>query len=249
MRAALLIYRRELAGLFVTPLGWLLFSVALSVNGLFFHTFLRGNQGDVDDALAVSMGEGLSFWALQLFLPPLLTMRMISEESRTGMLEFLLTAPVRDGAVIVGKALAAATFMALLWATVVGYALLLTALGTSPDWGLVVANYLGAVLTSTLFCSIGLVASALTNAPLLSAFLAMIFNIAVLAVGLVARPLRELLGQGFADAILSKIAVADALFSSFLRGAFDTSALVFFAAWICVLLFLATRLLEARRWL
>ena len=86
-------------------------------------------------------------------------MRMISEEGRTGILEFLLTAPVTDAAVVAGKFLAAATFMALLWTAPFAYAAAVGLAGSPNDWGLLVSRWLGALLCSALFCASGLLAS------------------------------------------------------------------------------------------
>ncbi len=246
MKGVATIYRRELAGLFLTPLGWVLFFLAMILNGLYFSAYFRATEGGVNDSLGLVLGQSLlPFWVVMVLLPPLLTMRMISEDARSGMLEFLLTAPVRDAAVIAGKALAATTFLGLLWSTNGLYALLLSALGGSPDWGLVGANIAGALLVSALFTSFGLVASALTSTPLLAGFLAFVFNIAVVSISFVRLP-----GAGDSELVETIVRKVDVLahFQSFSTGALDTADLVFFLAWTIVSLFLATRLLEARRW-
>ncbi|MEO0652568.1 MAG: ABC transporter permease, partial [Planctomycetota bacterium] len=109
MSGAWTIYRRELAGLFFQPLAWVLLFLALLFNGGMLLLWLYGSGGDVNLALAASLG-GWGFWILACVLSPLVTMRMISEESKSGLLEFLLTAPVGDAAVVFGKYLAASTF-------------------------------------------------------------------------------------------------------------------------------------------
>lgn len=247
MRGALAIYRRELAGLFVTPLGWVLLLLALVLQGVFVAAFLRVSNGDVSDSLQACLGGSYHYWALLALLPPLLTMRMLSEESRTGMLEYLLTAPVSDAAVVVGKVGAATTFMVVLWTTNLFYGLLFQALGAAPDWGQVFAGYLGAVFTSALFCAAGLVCSALTSLPMLAAFLAFLLNLLLVTlnsvvVGLVGPYRRDILDP------LALFDVIGNLTQSFLIGVFDTANVIFFVAWTAVLLVLATRLLEARRW-
>ena len=108
MQGTWVIYRRELAGLFLAPLGWVLLFLALFANGLFVYLLLDATRGDIGTVLRSALGGGTLFWALLVFLPPLLAMRMMAEESRTGTLEYLLTAPVADGAVVLGKWLAVA---------------------------------------------------------------------------------------------------------------------------------------------
>jgi len=240
------IYRRELAGLFLAPLAWILLCVTLLYNAFFFLTVLETSGGDVNIAL-IYMHQG-PFWFLVVFLPPLLTMRMISEESKSGLLEFLLTAPVTDAAVVVGKMLAATTFLALAWSSLPLFAGLVHLLGAPPDWGQVFTEWLGAVLVCALFSSLGLVASAVCGTPLLAAFLAILGNILLMvlpmAAGLVRGPWRE-----SADWALQKVNVQAHFYGSFLTGAVDSAHLVFFVAWILAALFLAVRLVESKRWI
>ena len=241
------IFRRELAALFFAPLAWVLLCIGLAYNGVWMLFFLRHTGGMVNQSLSMSLGGWLPFWMLTLALPPLLTMRMISEESRTGMLEYLLTAPVGDAAVVVGKALAATAFLAVLLLSVPIFGVACAALGAAPDWGQLFTGYLGAVLTAALFVSIGILASALSGTPLVAAFLALVLNLAVLFLPLGAGTLR-----GFApttvDWLTKRVDVMYTLRSSFLTGALDTQHVVFFVAWIAALLFAATRVVEARRW-
>jgi len=241
------IYRRELVGLFLGPLAWVLLGLALALHGFFFTYYLAGTGGDVNYALALAGGGSLLWWALMVLLPPLLTMRMISEEARTGTLEFLLTAPVRDGAVVLGKLFAAISVMAVLWSANVAYAGVLAALGAAPDWGPVWTTLAGGLCVSSLFCAIGLVASAGTGTPLLAAFLALCANLALLALPFL-RGLLVLPREHPLHALLAHVDVVAQVQGSFLLGVLDTQHLVFFAVWTAFCVVLATRFLEARRW-
>lgn len=241
------IFRREIAGLFLGPLAWVLLCIGLASSGYFFVLGLAGTQGDVMSALALTLGGGWPFWALLLVVPPLLTMRMISEEARSGVLEFLLTAPVSDFAVVFGKLLAAVAFMALLFAGVLFDGLLLELFGVSPDWGVLALGWAGAVLASALFCALGLVFSAATQTPLVAAFLAFVANLALLTLPLAA----DFFGSPPGGALRIALQQFDVVFhyqGSFLRGLLDTGHVVFFVAWTGFFGFLATRFLEARRW-
>jgi ABC-2 type transport system permease protein len=241
------IYRRELAGLFLGPLAWVLLCLALLLNGYFLTFFLAAEQGEVNDTLMLVNGGALVFWALLIVIPPLLTMRMVSEEARTGTLEFLQTAPVRDVEVVLGKLLAATTLLALLWSSALVYGATFALLGQSPDWGPLFTGLLGSVLLSALFCSIGLVASAATGTPLLAAFLAFVANIAVLALPLLGFLLR-LDRDHPVTRLLSEADVHGHFQRSFMVGVLDTRNLVFFLVWTAFFTFCATRLLESRRW-
>ncbi len=248
MTGALTIYRRELAGMFLAPLAWILLCLTLVYNGFLFTSYLAASGGEVNQSLMFVLGQSLPSWFLMAVLPPLITMRMISEESRSGLLEFLLTAPVSDAAVIAGKALAATTFMALVWSCVPLYALVVQLLGARPDWGVVLVGWLGAVLIAALFSGIGLVTSALSGTPVLAAFLGMLVNLV-----LVFLPTLLYRGSGARRGalhwLLEKVDVMAHFQGSFLSGALDSAHVAFFLAWIGGLLFLAVRLLETRRWL
>jgi ABC-2 type transport system permease protein len=249
---ALHVYRRELAGLFLRPLAWLLLVIAL----LFFGAatallVVPLVAGDVDEVLVVSLGAGWPYWALLALLPPLVTMRMISEEAKSGLLEYLLTAPVSDLAVVLGKLGAAVTFMAVLWAAVPSYALAMEWLGTSPaggpDWAPVCTGYLGSVLASAFFCAVGLAVSAATATPLVAGFLALIVNLVILLLPHFG-PLAKIGPEHWLFPALMHFNVVSQLHGSFMLGVLDTRGIAFFLVWTSFFVFLATRLLETRRW-
>jgi len=242
------VYRRELAGLFLSPLAWILLCLTLFYNAFFFLQYLQVQAGgEVNDALSLLGGGGLPFWVIVTVLPPLITMRMVSEESKSGMLEFLLTAPVNDAAVVTGKALAASTFLAVVWLCIPLYALLVQAVGPTPDWGMVCTSWLGAVLASALFCALGLVSSAASGTPLVAAFLATVVNVLVLVGPIFLRSVHGV-ARGPLLWIAMRIDVLARFQQSFMTGALDTAHLVFFVAWTAAVLFLAVRLVESRRW-
>ena len=171
-------------------------------------------------------------------------MRMISEESRSGLLEYLLTAPVTEGALIAGKFLAALTFMAVLFASGLLYAGCLHLLGAAPDWGPVLGGYLGAILSAGLFCASGLFFSALTRTPLLAAFMAFLFNLAWVMLP----RLGSLFEYPWLDRLITKVDVLAHFQSSFMVGVFDTAQVSFFVIWTLFFLFLAGLVLQSRRW-
>ncbi len=244
MRGIVAIYRREMAGLFFGPLAWVLLALAFLLNGYLFVLYLKSSGGNVDVAVRLALGDSWAFWVLLILVPPLLTMRMVSEESKSGILEFLLTAPISDAAVIVGKFLAATTFLALMWSAIFVYAAALGSLGVVPDTGIVLGGFIGAVLASALFCAVGLLASALTNTPVLAAFAAVLANIVIV----IAPLLSNLSDDPALRRAVRHVDVIDHHTHSFLLGLFDTSYAVFFVAWTALVLFLTVRALETRRW-
>ena len=252
MRGLWTIYRRELAGLFLGPLAWVVLCLALYVNGFHFSgLYLPLTQGDVAESLLFTLGGGRIFWGFMIVLPPLLTMRMVSEEARSGVLEFLLTAPVSDTAVILGKLAAATTLMTLLWSSTLVYAGIIDWLGTVPaggaDWGAVWTGLLGSIFLSALFCALGLVASAGTGTPLLAAFVALVANVVLLLLPF-AGVASGLDATHWVRQTLMKIDVLTRHQGSFMLGVLDSRDILFFLAWIAFFVFVSIRLLEARRW-
>ena len=241
MRGLAAIWRRELAALFLGPLAWTLLFLAFLFVGLNFVELLKSGGGDVDQSLRFVLV--LTFY-IAVISAPLVTMRMISEESRAGILEYLLTAPVTDAAVVTGKFLAATSFFAILAGVVFVLALVLSAQGVAPETGTLVAGWIGVVLASGLFCAIGLLASSLTSTPIVAAFAAIVLDL-----GLVLAPqLARLSSAEWVGRASSRIDVTAHLSSSFLRGAIDSAHVVFFLAGTMLFLFLAVRAVEARRW-
>jgi len=235
------IWRRETAALFLSPLAWTLLFLTLCLDGGLFVGELRDSNGDVDVAARYALV--VSFYAIVLGAP-LVTMRMISEESRSGLLEYLLTAPVTDAAVVTGKFLAATSFFAISSAAVFVYAATLASQGVSPDPGTLLSGWIGLVLSAGLFCAIGMLASSLTSMPIVAAFAAIVLGLVVV----LAPRLAVLSGVPWLASAAARIDVTDHLSSSFLRGAVDSAHVVFFLAWTALLLFFSVRLVEARRW-
>lgn len=259
MSGALVVFQREFAGLFRAPFTWIVLLVVLLLNGLLFNGYLTAS-GNVSSALDGAM-TGFSFWVWMVFLPALLCMRLVAEESRTGTLEYLLTAPVSDLAVVIGKWLAATALLAVVWTSSLTYAGVIQSVGGRPDWPAVLGTWAGTVLVSALFVAIGMLASTLTSTPLLAAFLSMVACVAWLLVPLLAEQAlgyvlpfvaqTEEARQGVLEAVRGVTANMDA-FGHFQRsfrvGLLDSSEVLFFVTWTGLFLFLTARSIEARRW-
>ncbi len=266
MRGTLVVYRRELGALFAAPLAWLLLFIALLLNGALLTLLFSSRASlsapvDISAALEMLFGQGVLFWALMLVMPPLLAMRLLAEESASGTLEYLRTAPLSDAAVVVGKFLAGLSFMALLWSSIFVYSAGMAHFGTAPDWGQVVAIYVGTVLVSGIFVALSLVFSAATRTPILAAFLSFIGCLGFLLLPAIGARLLASMRVLMADAFgsydraerflldqLSRVDVAQHFIRSYFRGIIDSAEVVFFLTWIAFFLFLTTRTLEARRW-
>ncbi len=242
MNGILATYRRELRAFFFSPLAYLILFFFLVVTGAIFFYIV----GQLNNPASPG-GPPLKFffsatWLMLLLLGPLLTMRLVSEELRSGSIEVLMTAPVTEGQVIAGKFMAAFTFYAFLWAPTLGYAIMI-ALYEKVDWGPVAAGYLGVLLIGALFLAIGIFSSAMTRSQLLAAMMtaALLFVLFLLGVF-----------EGMASNELLKRALGYVSIFNHIdelaSGIVDTRRLVFYLSGTLFFLFLASRALEDKKW-
>jgi ABC-2 type transport system permease protein len=246
MRGLAAVYRRELSLLFGTPLAWLLLAGMLALNGRLTLSVLEVSGGDVTATFEAVLGGIWVFWVVLAIVPPILTMGMLAGEYRSGTMEYLLTAPVADGAVVSGKFLAAFTFMAVMWSSFLVYGLTFHSLGTSPDWPPLIGAYIGACLASGLFCGVGILASAIVNHSIPAVMVGFLVNVSLIVTPrfISFAPTED----GILETVLELGDVMGHFHKSFSIGLLDSGPIVFFLASTGLLLFLASRVVESRRW-
>lgn len=230
------IARREYASFFRTPLGWIVIALFLLLSGsVFAWAVLRpGEPATLRPFFSI-------WWGMLLVVAPAISMRLFSEDLRTGTIEPLLTAPVTEAAVVAGKYLGAVMFLATMLAPSLVYAAVLQSL-TPVDPGPIAAGYLGILLLGMLYLAVGCLASALTSSQTL-AFLGTLFGFMILE--LVTRT-ASVLPPRLADiifAISPNIRMAD-----FAKGVIDTAHIGFFLAASFWFLAVAAVTLQSRRW-
>lgn len=131
MRPTLSLIRREFTAYFMSPIAYVVLTVfLLGTGGLYFRAYegltITGPRG-VEYPLAVLLGDGSEgvgfpiFWLVFLFIPPLLTMRLLAEERGTGTMEMLMTAPIKDWQIVFAKFVACYGFYLLMWVPTVAY--------------------------------------------------------------------------------------------------------------------------------
>ncbi len=167
MKSAWAIYKRELIGTFCAPLAYAVMVSFLVFNGVVFFFLMkvvasRPTLSGARGPLQMFFGSTvLSILTLLIFCPAI-TMRAFAEERRSRTLETLLTAPVTDASVVVGKFAGAMTMYAAMWAPTLLYALVVRRYGP-VDWTGLGAAYFGTMLIGGAFLSLGLLASALSR--------------------------------------------------------------------------------------
>ncbi len=238
-------FSREFRAYFFSPIAYIVAALLLLVNGGVFWlivSFLNNPRSQIGAPLELFFGQTIFFWLILLFIAPVLTMRLLSEERRSGTIEVLMTAPVTEGQVVTGKYLAALLFYIFLWLPTVTYPLLLSYY-SEVDWGPVASGYLGVVGIGALFLSVGIFASALTRSQLVAAVLTFAMLIPLFMVGLV----ENLFNDESLRQIFSYLNLWLHM-EEFGKGVVDTRRLVYYFSTIGLFLFLAARVLEARKW-
>jgi gliding motility-associated transport system permease protein len=236
---------RELRAYFLSPLAYIVAALLLVVNGLTFGvivSFLNDPRAGVGAPLEFFFGQTIYFWLVLLFITPVVTMRLISEERRSGTIETLMTAPITEGQVVIGKFLAAWLFYVFLWLPTLSYAGII-AYYHEVDWGPVASGYLGILGIGALFLSIGLLATALTRSQLVAAILTFALLIPVFTFGL----MEMLLNGELAKTVFGYLNLWQHM-EELSKGIVDTRHLVYYASATGFFLFLATRALAARKW-
>ncbi|MEA2572915.1 MAG: gliding motility-associated transport system permease protein [Chloroflexia bacterium] len=235
MRNALYVASKELRSYFVSPIAYIIVAFWLVITGLFFTSSATAGDASMRNVFGVIP-------ILLLLISPALTMRLLAEESRTGTLELLLTAPVKDWSVVVGKFLGAlGLYIAMMFLTIL-YPLILLLFRGDPDWGPIWSGYLGLLLLGMAFLSVGLFASSLTSNQILSAVIAL----AILLVLFIITVLTSNVAPNVA-AILAKLSIGDR-YDPFTRGIVDLTDVVYFLTFTGAVLFITVQIVEARRY-
>lgn len=236
---------RELRAYFFSPLAYIVAALLLVVNGVVFSlivSYLNDPRAAIGAPLELFFGQTVYFWLVLLFVAPVLTMRLLSEERRSGTIEVLMTAPVTESQVVLGKYLASLVFYAFLWLPTFVYPMLL-AYYSEVDWGPVMAGYLGVLGIGSLFLSIGIFASSLTRSQLVAAVLTFALLIPLFTFGL----LENLFNSELLREVFSYLNLWQHM-EELGRGIVDTRRLVYYASATGLFLFLAARALATRKW-
>jgi ABC-2 type transport system permease protein len=226
------IYKREVRQYFTSPVAYVILAIFLFITGLFFYAIFSGfAQASMQIAMNPGMGRDLNVMdsvlrplfdnmrVILLLLMPLVTMRLFAEERRSGTIELLLTYPVRDGAVLVGKYLAAMTLYAAMIAGMLAYPAMLA-----------------------YFARVELFASSLTENQIVAAIVTFGVLLSFWIIGWLAAFV-----SGPVGAVLTHLSILEHN-DTFAKGVLDTKDVIYYVDFTALALFLALRSLEARRW-
>ena len=248
------IFKKEMRLYFTSPIAWVILTIFLFIAGYFFYSIFAfytlasmqsmmnpamGRDLNVTDSVLRPLFSNIS--VILLLLMPLVTMRLFAEERRSGTIELLLTYPVRDGAVLVAKYLAALTLYGVMLALTLLYPAVVRYFAR-VEWGVLVTGYLGLLLMGATFLAVGVFASSLTE----NQIVASITTFGVLLIFWVIGWSADYAGSPWGR-VLTHLSLLDH-FDSFAKGVLDTKDIIYYVDFTVVALFLTLRSLEARRW-
>jgi len=239
MNQILTIAKRELSSFFFSPVAYLVLLVfSFVATLLFFATFSPGAPASLRIEL------GWLVWLL-VFVTPAISMRLISEEIHTGTLEMLMTSPLTDAQLIIGKWLGALGFFATLIFPVLVHVLVLEING-NPDYGPIISGLIGMLLVGGLYLAIGTFVSAISRSQLIA------FMLTALVTGFLTIGMYMLVRAGWMPTGIKQAIYylnVDQQFQDFAKGLIDITNLIYFVSGIAMFLFFAVMVLQSRRWM
>jgi ABC-2 type transport system permease protein len=176
MKHTVAVIKKELRTYFNSPIAYIFIVVFLALSSwLFLRSFFISGQADMRDYFSILP------WVF-LFLIPAVSMRLWAEEKKSGTLEVLLTLPVKDWEVILGKFLASFIFIAISLILTFPLVIVLYYFG-NPDTGVLIGSYLGTLFLAGSFLSIGLLISSVTQNQIIAFIIAVIVSFIFLIIG------------------------------------------------------------------
>jgi ABC-2 type transport system permease protein len=258
MRSFYAIYRKEMGHYFVSPIAYVVVGVFLILSAFFFNYFLSavirdsyqmelqgmrfGMPADIDMPSQVMRAFFGLLSTLILFLTPILSMGVYAEERKRGTMELLMTSPVTELQIVLGKFFASLTLFAIMLVPTASYLIFMYVRSDPmPPWRVMLAGYTGIFLMGAALLALGAFVSSLTENQIIAAVLtfAAILMIWVLDLGRSATG-----GLGEVLAYLSVIHH----YEDFTRGVIDTSSLIYYVSFVLFFVFLTVRSVDSMRW-
>jgi ABC-2 type transport system permease protein len=242
----MLIASKELRSYLTSPMAYIVVCIFLLLSGLFFVLYLTNTS--FNDTSLKGFIDPLSVFGVQtggnvliLLFAVVLTMRTLAEEKKLGTWELLLTSPVRDSDVVLGKFLGSMGILITMLVLTLFYPLLLVIFG-DPDMGPIWTSYLGLFLLGSTALSVGIFASSLTSNQIVAAVVSGAILFGLWVIGIIASSVPQALQQ-----VLNYISLSYHS-AGFEVGIIDTRDIVYYLSITALFLYFSTRSLEASRW-
>ncbi len=242
----MLIASKELRSYLTSPMAYIVVCIFLLLSGLFFVLYLTNTS--FNDTSLKGFIDPLSVFGVQtggnvlvLLFALVLTMRTLAEEKKLGTWELLLTSPVRDSDIVLGKFLGSMGILITMLVLTLFYPLLLVIFG-DPDMGPIWTSYLGLFLLGSTALSVGIFASSLTSNQIVAAVVSGAILFGLWVIGIIASSAPQALQQ-----VLSYISLSYHS-AGFEVGIIDTRDIIYYLSITALFLYFSTRSIEASRW-
>ncbi|MFH0786396.1 MAG: ABC transporter permease subunit [Pseudomonadota bacterium] len=253
MKGFTAVFKRELYAFFASPIFYVVGTIFLILSGYFFYNSVAyfslisfqaaqnpqmGGQVNLNEMVVKPLFDDMSI--ILLLIVPLLTMRLLAEEKKNGTIELLLTYPIRELAVLLGKYLATLFVILVILAVTVFYMILLAWIG-KLEWGPVLTGYGGLVLLAASFVSLGLFASALTQNQVIAAVIGFGALLMFWIIGWIGSVSGPIVGQ-----VVQYLSLMEHL-DPFSKGVLDTRDLIYYLNFSVFFIFLTLRYLDSQK--
>jgi len=231
------ILKKEFRSYFNSPIAYIFITFFLGISSwFFFQSFFLVNQAEMRGFF------GLMPWIFLFFIPAV-TMKLWAEEKKIGTIEILMTLPIRDYEVVIGKFLACLALLAvtILLTLVVPFSVMY--LG-NPDVGTLITGYIGLLLMGAAYIAIGFFASTLTENQIVAFIIGIVVCVTLLLIG---EDIVLLKTPNWLFPIFSYLGLG-AHYSSILRGVLDSRDIIYYLSVIAFFLYLSTLAVESRKW-
>lgn len=230
----LAIFKREIRAYFYSPIAYILIGLFMFLASFAFRENLRGMYADFNG--------NLSFLAIVLvFLIPILTMRMLAEDRKSGTEVLLVTSPANLTSIVLGKYFAALFVFLVMTVLTFIYPIILFIFG-KPALPQMLGAYLGFILLGATFIAVGMFASSLTENQIIAAVIGMVSLLFMVLL----RGMAETFG-GITSKVLNWFSLLSR-YDDFTRGILDVGPIVYYISFTAVFIFLTIRVIEKRRW-
>jgi len=231
------IFKKEFKSFFISPIAYIFITVYLVITSfLYFQSFFLINQADMRSYFS------LLPWVFLFFIPAI-TMRSWAEEKKAKTLELLLTWPISDVQVVLGKFLAALSFFSIAILLSLSIPITIMILG-SPDMGPIIGGYIGAILMGAAYLAIGLWISSYTENQIVAFIIGVVVTFLFFIIG---NPFVTMAVPSWLVPVMSYIGLGNH-FESIQRGVIDSRDILYYLSIIGFFLFLNVQSLGSRRW-
>ena len=240
MRNILAVCSKELYTYFVSPIAYFVCFVFTAIAGFLFSLLIIGasNSGGTGGFVIETLFGNMAI--ILIFFTPALTMRLFAEERKSGTIELLLTSPITDGQVVLGKFLASCSLMFIMLSLTLLFPLLTQRFGYL-DPGLLISGYLGIILIGSSFLALGMLMSSMCKNQLVAALTSFGILITLWMIGALSTR------GGPIEKFLSYLSLSEH-YRDFARGVILLKDVIFYISFTCVCLFATFKSIESSKW-